>query len=121
MISKEEYNQAIQQKESAEKIINQFFVEKQNSFNDRMQTNPIFTDDELVYAAWEFCPCGHGMAYPKNCGPGHYWDCSAILKGIADKIVHHSSQLPFAFYNVKSEIDNSANGTTTRGILRTKV
>lgn len=80
-----------------------------------MAENPIFTDDELVYSANQLCPCGHGLAYPKDCGPSHYWDCSAILKGIADKSVQHTGQLPFAFYYIK--VESERNGTT-RGVFK---
>lgn len=81
----------------------------------------------LVYAATLRCPCGAGMAYPKNGdypggepdGPlrwpySGYWECSAILLGTADASVKHEAQLPFAFYEVKDEGQPSARGATTR-------
>jgi hypothetical protein len=78
-----------------------------------------FTDDELRYSAYARCECGAGMAYPKDCPLNHYWDCSAILKGEAPEsgqsgAVKHSGQMPFAFYEVKSEYQPNANGATTR-------
>jgi len=106
MITEEQYNQALKNKDDAEEIIQQYHKEEQERFEERMKTNPIFTDDELRYAASERCNCGHGMAYPAKCGIHHYWDCSAILKGIADKNVKHSGRMPFTFYEVKLENEN---------------
>lgn len=66
---------------------------------------------KLIYAAEARCPCGAGLAYSK--GMDH-WDCSAILEGTADKNVQHTAQLPFVFYEIKSEHQPSAFGRTTR-------
>lgn len=84
---------------------------------------------KLTYAATTRCPCGAGLAYPTD-GPGDpdsplnwpfngYWDCSAILLGEAiesgqEKSVQHTAQLPFSFYEIKSENQPSAEGATTR-------
>jgi len=73
-----------------------------------------FNEDELLFAAYVRCPCGAGMAYPKGIGGFGAWDCSAILLGKADKDKTHEATLPFAFYNIKSEGQPSANGATTR-------
>ena len=73
-----------------------------------------FVDSELVYAAVARCDCGAGYAYPQHCGPFHYWDCSAIMKGVARTDMKHSPQYPFSFYDIKSEGQPSANGKTTR-------
>jgi hypothetical protein len=105
MITDEQYQKAKEQKDGAQDIINQYFKEKQLKFDERMKKNPIFTDDELIYSATARCPCGHGLAYPKDCGVHHYWDCSAILKGIAQPDIKHTAQLPFMFYDIKSESD----------------
>ena len=78
-----------------------------------------FELDELRFAATSRCECGAGMAYPKNVGVRGSWDCSDILLGRA---IHtgqegakiHSGELPFAFYEIKSEDQPSANGQTTR-------
>lgn len=79
--------------------------------------------ERLVYAAFTRCPCGAGMAYDPQYqdensvffGPlSNAWDCSAILLGTADKAVKHTDRLPFAFCDIKSEQQNSANGATTR-------
>jgi len=67
---------------------------------------------ELVYAAYDRCPCGAGLAYIPN-GPRN-WDCSKILLGTADKGVTHTAKLPFVFYEIKSENQPSAGGATTR-------
>lgn len=67
MISKEEYDKAVRQVEEAEKIINAYHKEKLDRFEKRIVDNPIFTDNELFYSARALCPCGHGLAYPKEC------------------------------------------------------
>jgi len=110
MISEEQYNDAVEKTHKAQEIINQYFVEKRKRFEDRMKINLSFNDDELVYSASSRCPCGHGLAYPKDCTPDHYWDCSAILKGIANKNVQHTAKLPFTFYDIKGESEE--RGTT---------
>lgn len=80
-----------------------------------------YTDEELRYSATSRCDCGAGLAYPKgkpfieiNC-----WDCSDILTGRAllkdpECKNIHAGQLPFAFYEIKSEDQPSAMGKTTR-------
>lgn len=115
MITKEQYQQARKQRDEAEKTINTYHKEKRELFDQRLKENPIFTDDELIYAATSLCPCGHGLAYPKECGPSHYWDCSAILRGIADPNVQHTGKAPFMYYKIKGESEQ--NGTT-RGVFR---
>lgn len=79
----------------------------------------VYKDKQLVYAANTRCLCGAGMAYPKSMGPDGYWDCSDILTGRAipsgqEGSVKHEAQLPFVFYELKSERQPSANGATTR-------
>ncbi len=88
-------------------------IERTHALKDK------FTLDELVFAAYTRCPCGAGMAYPKNIGPRGHWDCSDILLGRAVASNEpggktHEAQLPFAFYNIKGEGQPSANGATTR-------
>ncbi len=117
MISEHEYLTARNQKEEAQKIIDQYHKEQSDEFEKRLSNNPIFKNEELLYSAYTLCPCGHGLAYPKNCNFNHYWDCSAILKGIADKNVQHTAQLPFAFYDIKAESEHRG---TTRGIYKPK-
>lgn len=69
-------------------------------------------DKHLVYSAGARCKCGAGLAYRKNIGINGYWNCSAILKGMADISVEHTEKLPFVFYEVKSELQ--PNQPTTR-------
>ncbi len=85
-----------------------------------------YSDAELMYAAYVRCPCGAGMAYaPSDTGEGtpfkgpSAWDCSDILTGRAIPLgqpgsVKHEARLPVAFYEIKAEIQPSANGATTR-------
>jgi hypothetical protein len=79
---------------------------------------------KMTFAATSRCPCGAGLAYDSTCvqapfkGPS-YWDCSAILLGTAipsgePGAVQHTDQLPFSFYEIKSENQPSARGATTR-------
>ncbi len=119
MITEKEYKEAVEKSREQTKIINQYHKEKKETFEKRMIENPIFTDDELVYSESSLCTCGHGLAYPKDCGPGHYWDCSATLKGLRDEDVPHTSALPFSMYSVKSENRNEDAGTT-RGVFKPK-
>jgi hypothetical protein len=85
---------------------------------DKVQAATTTVESRLTYAAFARCPCGAGMAYDpvgESGKPfGGYWDCSAILLGVADKSVKHSAQLPFAFYEIKSDQQPSAGGATTR-------
>lgn len=100
-----------------------------------LRTKPLA--GRLIYAAYSRCPCGAGLAYdPAGIsggkpqadevtdspfkGPfGGYWDCSAIIldaalpKGEVGS-VQHTDKLPFAFYEIKSENQPSAQGATTR-------
>jgi hypothetical protein len=84
--------------------------------------------ERLVFAATTRCPCGAGLAYDPAAedesspfrGPSA-WDCSAILLGTAvprgqPGAVTHTGRLPFAFYEVKSENQPSADGRTTRPV-----
>lgn len=117
MITEAEYTAAIEARKQAQDTIDSYQTQQRDSFKERMEINPVFTDDELVYAAYARCPCGHGVAYPKGCGMHHYWDCSAVLKGISAPGVKHGQRLPFAFYEIKSEGQPSAYGNTTRGTI----
>lgn len=65
----------------------------------------------LTYAAGTRCPCGLGIAHRAG---DDYWDCSGILLGTADPTVQHTAELPFVFYEIKSEYQPSARGATTR-------
>jgi len=79
--------------------------------------------ERMIYAAYERCPCGEGLAYDPAFedanspfkGPlSGYWDCSAIILGTENKEIKHTAKLPFSFYEIKSEYQPSANGATTR-------
>lgn len=79
--------------------------------------------ERMVFAAYSRCPCGAGLAYdPASRDEGSvfkgslaaYWDCSAIILGTADAKKQHTARLPFAFYSIKSENQDSVNGATTR-------
>jgi hypothetical protein len=81
------------------------------------------SEKQLRYAAHARCVCGAGMAYDPSADhrmpDGGYWDCSAILLGTAipsgqPGAVTHTDRLPFAFYEIKSEDQPSAQGATTR-------
>jgi hypothetical protein len=76
----------------------------------------IYKETDLVYAAYNRCPCGAGLAYPINIGMSGHWDCSAILKGQADEKATHTAKLPFMFYEIKSENQPSAGGASTRPV-----
>lgn len=81
-------------------------------------------DTDLVYASTARCCCGAGLAYITSChlikGADHAWDCSDILmkRTLEKEQEGHSRHSPlyeFAFWNIKSEKQPSANGLTTRG------
>lgn len=68
----------------------------------------------LIFAATAKCPCGAGLAYKADMD---YWDCSEILLNTADKKKTHTAKLPFVFWEIKSELQPSAFGCTTRKCL----
>lgn len=74
----------------------------------------VFAPDDLTYAATARCPCGAGLAHPDESGIHGRWVCSAVLTGTANRAVAHDLDLPFAFFDVKSEGQPSAGGATTR-------
>ena len=117
MITEYEYQDARRAKEAADAVIQAYFQQKTEAADARISRGDPFTDEELLYSAHALCPCGHGMAYPRECGTHRYWDCSAILKGVADSAVKHSDRLPFALYEIKSESESRG---TTRGVFRPK-
>jgi hypothetical protein len=78
-----------------------------------------FTLDELIFAARARCDCGVGLAYPKGIGIRGSWFCSDILLGRALPKSNpgskgHIDELPFSFYEIKSENQPSEGGATTR-------
>ncbi|GAB1376888.1 hypothetical protein MASR1M48_17400 [Lactococcus petauri] len=125
MITEEQYKEASETKEACEKIMHEYHVQQNEIANKRykefQEGNAPYTDEELYYSRESLCPCGHGLAYVKKCGSEQkYWDCSAILKGIADSSVQHTGQLPFAFYDVKGEQEYEGQVRTTRGVFKPK-
>ena len=78
------------------------------------------TDNDLVYAARVRCLCGAGLAYPKRpIDIRGSWDCSDILTGRAIESGQpgakmHDGPAPFTFYEIKSEMQPSQHGATTR-------
>jgi hypothetical protein len=80
-----------------------------------------YADEELRYAAGARCPCGAGLAYHKRTSIRGAWECSDVLTGRAARqldgvtlAVEHTEPLPFAFFEVKSEDQPSAQGHSTR-------
>ena len=62
-----------------------------------------FKEDELKWAAYNRCECGAGLAHPAGIGINGSWYCSAILMGNANREVLYVNELPFAFYEIKSD------------------
>lgn len=117
MITQQQYSEAVVQKDEAEKVINAFHEQKDEDFKARWErfdiNHEVFRDEDLVYSAGARCDkCKAGLAYPKGCDPFHQWTCSNVLKGIGEDKGH--SAFPFAFYEIKSEEQPSAQGHTTR-------
>lgn len=76
-----------------------------------------FQLDELIFSAGARCEgCKGGLAYPKDIGMHGSWYCSEVLLGRAPTLEagKYHDELPFMFYEVKSEQQPSANGYTTR-------
>ncbi len=110
------YDAATRDKAAAQAVINAYHSEKREIFQARWKAfrngETSFTDAELIYASLLRCSCGAGMAHPKECGGTHQWDCSSVLRGEADSGEHDN--YPFALYDIKSEIQPSAMGHSTR-------
>lgn len=88
---------------------------------DKVRAEHKTFDDGLIYSATARCKCGAGLCYEEGKeGINGAWHCSAgVLADRAglpldgwDKSAHQS--FPFAFYEIKSEDQPSANGATTR-------
>lgn len=90
-----------------------------------MKRTENLTPADLVYAAFNHCLCGAGLAYvptwyDKPESPAYRcWDCSAILLGTAPPkgeagATTHTGQLAFIFYEIVSERQPSVKGATTR-------
>lgn len=116
MITQQEFEAAKAQMDAAQKVINAFTRQKLDNSKERWDRfckgEAPYTDEELRYSAGARCRCGAGLAYPKECPPNHQWSCSAVLKGGVKDDEHEA--YPFAFYEIKSEDQPSAQGHTTR-------
>ena len=117
-ISEQEYKDARLKHDESEKIMLEYHKEKVEEADnrwDRAKHGESFKDDELIYAATARCKkCGAGMACLKNVGSVRQWTCSNVLKDIGTDTGHDAFN--FAFYEIKSELQPSANGETTRPI-----
>ena len=112
-----------EKKKPLEKELRKLYQQEEEEVNNKIKRCEALQDkfslDELIYSAHSRCECGAGMAYPKGVGIRGSWVCGDILLGRAlpasnpDSKVH-SGSLPFAFYEIKSEQQPSANGATTR-------
>lgn len=117
MITKEQYAEAIAQRDRALAIIHEYSKQEIDSFDQRwnrfLKDGESFAPADLVYSAGARCRCGAGLAYPKNCGGFHHWSCGDVLTGhVRDS--HEHDEFPFNMYEIKSEQQASAHGQTTR-------
>lgn len=120
--SEDQLNAIIEKGNEASAELSRRYAEKSKSVKSRIKNiesgdfSQKFSDSELIYSASARCECGAGYAYPKNVGGFGSWKCSRILKGDETALppVMHSGDLPFTFYEIKSEGQPSANGATTR-------
>src|SRR5579859_1506264 len=76
------------------------------------------SDSDLIYAASDRCMCGAGLAYPRSPGPYGAWSCSHYLLERGRVTGEHVVRLPFVFFDVLSEDQPSARGSTTRPTVR---
>lgn len=111
------------QLEPLKQELNKIFLEESEEVKEKVkrceQLKDKFEIEDLVFSAHDRCLCGAGLAYPKNIGMHGSWICSDILLGTAipankEGAKEHNGEFPFAFYNIKSENQPSANGATTR-------
>lgn len=105
------------------KELNEIYAEEQSQTEEKIKQAESLKDkfelDELIFSAGARCICGAGLAYPKKVGVHGSWICSDILLGRAipkteEGSKQHDGNFPFAFYSIKSENENSAEGYTTR-------
>jgi hypothetical protein len=127
MTEKEQLQKEIEEidllKKPKEERLRQILSDEEKEIKERVnlakQLKASFRLDELVFSAGARCSCGAGLAYPKGIGGCGQWTCSDILLGRAKPsgdpdAKTHDGDLPFAFYEVKSENQPSAYGQTTR-------
>ncbi len=105
------------------KRLNEIYAEQHNGVEEKIKLchagRYTFSLDEIRFSSSARCVCGAGLAYPKESGLHGSWDCSDILLGRAiksgqDGSKNHDRPAPFAFYEINSESQPSANGQTTR-------
>jgi hypothetical protein len=101
-------------RDQLEAIYREEYLEMHNRIQLALQAKGDFTLEELIYAAYDKCNCGAGMAYPKGIGIQGSWYCGDILRGCGNQKKIHSSAMPFFMYELKSENQPSAKGATTR-------
>lgn len=122
MITDEQFHEAMAQEEAAKKVIQAYGKQSLENFDARWKKflgGEFFTYADLRFAAGARCQCGAGLAHPKGCGPWHHWKCSAVLTGRVpdekgERGIPVHGEFSFQFYEIKSEDQPSANGTTTR-------
>lgn len=71
--------------------------------------------DGLIFSATARCLCGSGLAYRENQN-AKAWECAKVIVGeikFEDEPGKHESY-PFFSYEIKSELQPTANGQTTR-------
>lgn len=89
------------------KALREELSHKLSEFN---RANPFFPDG-LVYSARARCRCGRGLCYREH-DAADAWECAAVV--LDGDNPHNHEAFPFAFYEIKSEIQPSAAGATTR-------
>lgn len=116
-------NELEEQSKPIKERLREIYIAESKAIEERVRDakhlKASFALDELIFAATARCSCGAGLAYPKNVGMHGAWTCSDILLGRAKpkgdpESKMHDGDLPFAFYEVKSENQPSAGGATTR-------
>lgn len=106
-----------------ERRLNEIYIQQSKETESKVKRCNANMDkfqlDELIFSAYAICSCGAGLAYPKNSGMHGSWYCSDILLGRAVPASQEGSKVhdgakPFAFWEIKSEEQPSAEGSTTR-------
>lgn len=108
----EQLMEALAKRKEIDDATAEYSKKKAVEFKAKIDSGHIWKAEDLRFAKSSRCPCGAGLAYPKECGAHHYWDCSNILMGIADATVKHCAKYPFVFYDIKSEDEGMSPGTT---------
>lgn len=76
------------------------------------------SEDDLVYAAYERCLCGAGLAYVRGTGKraSATWECSKMLlsPGMTFDSNAHTRPRPMQFHPIIAESERAAHGHSTR-------